>query len=51
MMIYLVPLFLLLGACGDDGDGNGDTLFTGLSGLVIAIIVIWFVVKAIKKRG
>jgi hypothetical protein len=35
----LVPSLLFLAACGGDGD-NGDTLLTGLSGVVIVVLVI-----------
>jgi len=49
--VWAVPLlFCLLAACGDDGEGNNDTLFTGLSGVVIFFIVIWLVFRAINKR-
>lgn len=40
----------LLGACGEDGEGN-DTLLTGLSGLVILIIVVWLIIHALRGRG
>jgi hypothetical protein len=30
---------------------NGDTLLTGFSGVVILVIVVWLVLRAIKKRG
>lgn len=45
-------LLLLLAACGDeDGEGNGDTLLTGFSGLVILIIVVWLLLRAFRSRG
>ena len=54
-MVILAAFWLfvmgLLAACGDDGGDNKDTIFTGFSGVVIAIIVIWLIVKAVKKRG
>jgi hypothetical protein len=28
-----------------------DTLLTGFSGVVILVIVVWLVLRAIKKRG
>jgi hypothetical protein len=43
-------LFVLLAACGDDG-GNEDTLLTGFSGVVILAIAVFFVMRAMKKRG
>jgi hypothetical protein len=30
---------------------NDDTLLTGFSGVVILVIVVWLVLRAIKKRG
>jgi hypothetical protein len=30
---------------------NDDTLLTGFSGVVILVIVVWLVMRAIKKRG
>lgn len=44
--------FFLLAACGeDDGEGGGPDLFLGLSGVVIAVVVLWFVLRAIRKSG
>jgi hypothetical protein len=37
------PVFLLA--------ENNDTLLTGFSGVVILVIVVWLVLRAIKKRG
>jgi hypothetical protein len=28
-----------------------DTLLTGFSGVVILVLVVWLVLRAIKKRG
>lgn len=37
---------LLLAACGeDDGEGGTPDIFLGLSGLILAIIVIYLVVR------
>lgn len=44
-------LMVLLVACGDDGNGNDDTLLTGFSGFVILVLAAFFVVRAMKKRG
>jgi hypothetical protein len=30
---------------------ENDTLFTGLSGVIIFIIVLWLVLRAIRQRG
>ena len=30
---------------------NNDTLLTGFSGVVILAIVVWLVLRAMKKRG
>lgn len=42
--LWLAPILLVLSACG--GDGDNDTLLTGLSGVVIVALVIlgiwWF---------
>ena len=48
----LIPgLLLLFAACGNEENGNEDTLLTGFSGVVILAIVIWIVVRMAKKRG
>ena len=44
-------LLLLLAACGNDENGNEDTLLTGFSGLVILAIVIWLVVRMARNRS
>lgn len=40
-----------LAACGEDDNGNGDTLLTGFSGVVVLALVVWLVVRAVKKRA
>ena len=30
---------------------SDDTLLTGFSGVVILVIVVWLVLRAMKKRG
>ena len=42
---------LLLVACGGDEQGNDDTLFTGLSGVIILGLAIFFIMRAMKRRG
>jgi hypothetical protein len=37
------PLFVLA--------ENNDTLLTGFSGVVILVIVVWLVLRAMKKRS
>lgn len=50
MTILLSSLLLLLAACGEDGDGNNDTIWTGISGLVIVIIIGAIILRAMSKR-
>ncbi|MGZ8565648.1 MAG: hypothetical protein ACXWXS_01205 [Actinomycetota bacterium] len=45
-----LALFSLLTACGNEGDGNDDTLLTGFSALVILAIVIGVVVVVGRRR-
>jgi len=35
----------LLAACGD----NNDTIFTGLSGFVILVLIVWAVLHFLRK--
>lgn len=49
--LWIPTLLLFLAACGDDDNGNEDTLLTGFSGVVIFALVIWFVVRTMKKRS
>lgn len=51
MNVLLGAVLLALPACGNGDNGNQDTLLTGFSGLVIAVIVIWLLVRAIRKRS
>ncbi len=44
-----VPLLLFLAACG--GDGDNDTLLTGLSGVVIVVLVIAGIWYFARRRG
>ena len=52
MVIWLLLLAVpaLLGACGGDGNGNDDTIWTGLSGVVIVIVIVWFVLRGMRKK-
>lgn len=47
-MTPIVVLFLLLAGCGGD---NNDTVWTGLSGVLIFGIVAVIVTHVIKKRS
>ena len=50
--VWGIPLVFLLAACGDDGEGNNDTLLTGFSGLVIVVIVGYLLYRWFaKNRG
>jgi len=51
LALYLVPLMLLLAACGeDDGEGGAPDVFLGLSGVVIFLVVVYFISKAVRNR-
>jgi hypothetical protein len=30
---------------------ENDTLFTGLSGVIIFLVIVWLVIRTLKKRG
>ena len=52
VLLLWVTLMAMLIACGDNGNGgNDDTLLTGLSGVVIVGLVVWLVVRSMRKRG
>ncbi|MDQ3945083.1 MAG: hypothetical protein M3357_08055 [Actinomycetota bacterium] len=46
-----VAVLTLMAACGDEGNGNEDTLLTGFSGVLILAIVIFLIVRSMKKRA
>lgn len=46
----LVILLSLFTGCGDDGENN-DTLFTGLSGVVIVVVVVALIWRWSRRRG
>ena len=48
--ILVGAMMLALAACGDDDGGEGDTLFTGLSGVIIVALVIWFLMRSRRNR-
>jgi hypothetical protein len=45
----LVLFTALMTACGNDDGGNGDTLFTGFSGVIILVLVVWFFARRSRK--
>jgi len=51
-LIWIPSVLLLLSACGDDNNGgNGDTLFTGFSGVIILVLIVWFVMRRTRSRS
>ena len=44
-------LFMFMTACGNDDNGNEDTLFTGFSGVIILVLIVWFVMRKARNRG
>ena len=44
-------LALLFAACGDNGDGNGDTVLTGFSGVLIFGIVAWLIWRWARNKS
>lgn len=51
MTLLWAAVMGFLAACGEDGDGDNDTLLTGVSGVVILVLVIWGISRAVRKRG
>lgn len=49
-MGVLILLLLLLTGCQGDGPGNDDTLWTGFSGFVFAVILLVVVMRWLKRR-
>lgn len=46
-------LLLLFAACSDGGPdsvGNNDTIFTGVSGVILLGVAIWFLVRYLRKK-
>ena len=50
-LLWIPAALLFLSACGNDDNGNGDTLFTGFSGFVILVLIVWFVMRKARNRG
>lgn len=49
--VLIAMVFLSLAACGNDDNSDEDTLFTGLSSVVLLGLAIWLFVRAARKRG
>ncbi len=45
-----LAILSLLAACGNDGDGNDDTLLTGFSAVVILAIIVGAVLVLGRRR-
>jgi hypothetical protein len=48
--VWIPVVLAFMSACGDNGGGEEDTLLTGLSGVVIFVLLAWFVIRAVRKR-
>jgi hypothetical protein len=50
-LVWIPAVLLFMAACGNDDEGNEDTLFTGFSGVIILILIVWFVARKVRNRG
>ena len=50
-LMWIPAALLFMTACGNDDGGNEDTLFTGFSGVLILVLVVWFVMRKARNRG
>jgi hypothetical protein len=52
-ILWIPAALLFLSSCGNDDNGNGneDTLFTGFSGVIILVLIVWFVMRKARNRG
>lgn len=50
MWTALPLVAILLAACGDDDNGNRDNIWTGVSGVVIFLLIVWALVAVIRKN-
>ena len=48
-LLWIPAALLFLSACGNDDGGNEDTLFTGFSGVVILVLIVWFFARRTRK--
>lgn len=51
MQVWIPAALLFMTACGNDDGGNEDTLFTGFSGVIILVLIVWFVMRKARSRG
>ena len=51
VLIWIPTVLLFLSACGGDDNGDEDTLLTGFSGVIILAIVVWLIVRSMRKRS
>ena len=49
-LMWIPAALLFMTACGND-NGNEDTLFTGFSGVIILVLIVWFVMRKARSRG
>jgi hypothetical protein len=49
-LTWVIPLMLFLAACGDNGEGNNDTLLTGFTGVIIFGIVAYIIFRYVSKN-
>ena len=49
--IWIPAVLLFLAACGGDDNGEDDTLLTGFSGVIILALVVWLIVRSMRKRS
>ena len=50
-LLWIPAALLLLSSCGNDDNGNEDTLFTGFSGVIILVLIVWFVMRKARNRS
>ena len=49
-MSVALALLVLLAACGENGDGNTDSILTGFSGVLIFGLIVWIVYRLVRSR-
>jgi hypothetical protein len=48
-LLWIPAVLLFMAACGNDDNGNEDTLFTGFSGVIILVLIVWFFARRSRK--